>query len=64
MREALTALAGSVLPTLMILAGILLNHKEMNRLCRRVTDLESSLCGEMRSICGEFRSGMSRGASL
>jgi len=56
MKVALVALAGPLLTTLMVLIGILMNHKEMNRLCRRVTVLESSLCAEMHSIRDQFRS--------
>jgi hypothetical protein len=56
MKEALVALEGSVPLTLMIFIGILLNHKGMDRLCRRVADLEILLRSEMRSIRDEFRS--------
>ena len=56
MREALVALAGSALPTLVVLVGILLNRNNINRLDGRITALEGSLRGEMGSLRGEMNS--------
>jgi hypothetical protein len=54
MKEAMAALAGSALPTLMVLIGILLNRNDINRLDGRITALEGSLRGEMHGLRGEM----------
>jgi hypothetical protein len=54
MKESLAALAGSALPTLMVLIGILLNRNDINRLDGRISALESSLRAEMASLRGEM----------
>ncbi len=46
MREALTALAGSALPTLMVLVGILLKRNDINRLDGRILPRLKARCGE------------------
>ena len=58
MKEALTALAGSALPTLMVLVGILLNRSDISRLDGRITALEGSLRAEMKSIESSLRGEM------
>ena len=58
MKEALTALAGSALPTLMVLVGILLTRNDINRLDGRINALDASLRGEMNSMRDRFRSDM------
>lgn len=54
MKEVLIPLAGSALPTLMVLIGILLNRNDINRLDGRITALETSLRGEMASLRAEM----------
>jgi len=54
MKEALIPLAGSALPTLMVLIGILLNRNDINRLDGRISTLEGSLRGEMAALRGEM----------
>jgi archaellum component FlaC len=57
MQEALTVLAGSALPTLMVLVGILLNRNDINRLDTQMNGLRgemNGLRGEMNSLRGEF----------
>ena len=54
MKEALIPLAGSALPTLMVLIGILLNRNDINRLDGRITALETSLRAEMASLRAEM----------
>lgn len=58
MNPVLTALAGSALPTLMVLVGISLNRNGINRLDARITALESSLRGEMHTLEGSLRGEM------
>jgi hypothetical protein len=58
MKEALVALAGSALPTLMVLIGILLNRNDINRLDGRITALEGSLRGEMNAMRDRFHNDM------
>ena len=58
MKEALTALAGSALPTLMVFVGILLNRNDINRLDGRITTMEGSLRGEMNAMRDRFHSDM------
>jgi archaellum component FlaC len=50
MQEALTVLAGSALPTLMVLVGILLNRNDINRLDTQIAGLR----GEMNGLRSEF----------
>jgi len=50
MHDALTVLAGSALPTLMVLVGILLNRNDINRLDTQM----NSLRGEMNGLRSEF----------
>jgi hypothetical protein len=59
MKEALVALAGSALPTLMVLVGILLSRNDINRLDGRVTALETSQRADMTSLRGELRGDIS-----
>ncbi len=57
MQEALTVLAGSALPTLMVLVGILLNRNDINRLDTQMHGLRgemSTLRGEMNALRGEM----------
>ncbi len=59
MQEALTVLAGSALPTLMVLVGILLNRNDINRLDTQMHGLRgemSTLRGEMNALRGEMNS--------
>ncbi len=58
MKEAMAALAGSALPTLMVLIGILLNRNDINRLDGRITTLEGSLRGEMNAMRDRFHADM------
>jgi hypothetical protein len=57
MQEDLTVLAGSALPTFMVLVGILLNRNDINRLDTQMNGLRgemNGLRGEMNSLRGEF----------
>jgi hypothetical protein len=56
MNPVLTALAGSALPTLMVLVGILLNRNDINRLDGRIPALETSLRMEMATLRAEIGS--------
>jgi hypothetical protein len=58
MNEALTVLAGSALPTLMVLTGILLNRNDINRLDGRISSMETSLRGEMNAMRDRFHADM------
>lgn len=58
MREALTALAGSALPTLMVLVGILITRSGIARLDGRINTLEGSMRGEMKAMEGSLRGEM------
>ena len=58
MKQAITALVGSAITTLMVLVGIVLNHRGMDRLCVRVANLEKSLCEEMRAMRDRIHSDM------
>jgi hypothetical protein len=55
MKEAIAALAASILPTFMVLIGILLNRNDINRLDSRITSLESMLRAEINGIRGKFQ---------
>jgi hypothetical protein len=54
MKEAIAAPAASILPTFMVLIGILLNRNDINRLDARITALEASLRSEINGLRGEF----------
>ena len=58
MNQAVVALAGSALPTLMGPTGILLNRNDINRLDARITALEVSLRAEMAARRTELRGEM------
>lgn len=55
-KETLVAFLPSVLPTLMVLVGILLNRNDVSRLDARITALEVSLRGEMSTLRNEMAS--------
>ena len=52
LKDALTLAIPTLMPTLMVLVGILLNQRAINRLDGRISALETSLRGEINSLRG------------
>ena len=54
LKDALTLAIPTLMPTLMVLVGILLNQRAIDRLDGRISALETSLRGEINSLRGEM----------